>query len=1037
MNLPEISVKRPVLTIVLYLAIIVLGLVSYQRLSIDMLPEIEPPLISVLTFYKGASAQDIEINVSKRIETGLSSISNLKKIRSTSIDNVSAVTLEFEYGTNLDEAANDIRNALELTKSNLPDEAETPVIFKFSTNMMPVIMMGVTANESYLGLNKLVEDKVTNQLKRIPGVGTVQTFGGPKRQIVIDIDPKKLEAYNLSTDRIGKIIGSENLNLPAGSIKMGRIEYNVRTLGEFQNAKEIEKVVVGQQNGRIVYLKDVANVRDSLEENTRDIRLLGRKGLMLMVQKQSGANTVNVAKAVFAKLETIKKELPTDVKLEKVMDSSEYIVDSINNLAETILYAFIFVSIVIIIFLRKWRAALIVLLTIPVSLIGAFVYLYFSGNTINIISLSSLAIAIGMVVDDAIVILENTTRHVERGARPREAAIFGSSEVGLAVMASTLTIVAVFFPLVFITGLSGILFNQLGFMVTITILISLFAALTIVPMLSSRLLKQRKFEKPIKNKTLKIIDANLGKFLEAIDEFYQKTLNWVLDHKRTTVIIATLIFIGSLALIPIVGTEFMPQSDQGQITVTMELQSGTRLEETSQYVRKVEDIVKKDFPEVKYFSGRSGTTTEGFSSLLIGQSEGSNIATVMLRLSKKDERKRSIFEIADSLRNKIAPIAGIKTLTVSTAGMGAAMLGGGSPIEVDVIGPDLEQSQKVANQIKDYMINLNGTRDVKLNVSDPKPELQIQLSREKLALNGLNTAMVATTIRNNIYGMTASKYRELGDEYDIFLKYPPNQRTSITQIENLPISTPMGGIIKLKDLGKIRESYSPTEIKRKNQERVITVVSDVQGRSLGEVTADIKNFVKKMDLPPNLSIEYGGQIQQQAESFADLGLLLLLSIILVYMVMAAQFESFLDPFIVMFSVPFAFTGVILGLLVTGFPINIMSLLGTVMLVGIVTKNAIVLVDYTNITRARNVPLREAIIYSGRNRLRPVLMTTLTTLLGTLPLALSTGQGSENWKPLGIATVGGLFFSSAITLVLVPVLYSVFETRFKKIKKEID
>jgi len=1037
MNLPEISVKRPVLTIVLYLAIIVLGLVSYQRLSIDMLPEIEPPLISVLTFYKGASAQDIEINVSKRIETGLSSISNLKKIRSTSIDNVSAVTLEFEYGTNLDEAANDIRNALELTKSNLPDEAETPVIFKFSTNMMPVIMMGVTANESYLGLNKLVEDKVTNQLKRIPGVGTVQTFGGPKRQIVIDIDPKKLEAYNLSTDRIGKIIGSENLNLPAGSIKMGRIEYNVRTLGEFQNAKEIEKVVVGQQNGRIVYLKDVANVRDSLEENTRDIRLLGRKGLMLMVQKQSGANTVNVAKAVFAKLETIKKELPTDVKLEKVMDSSEYIVDSINNLAETILYAFIFVSIVIIIFLRKWRAALIVLLTIPVSLIGAFVYLYFSGNTINIISLSSLAIAIGMVVDDAIVILENTTRHVERGARPREAAIFGSSEVGLAVMASTLTIVAVFFPLVFITGLSGILFNQLGFMVTITILISLFAALTIVPMLSSRLLKQRKFEKPIKNKTLKIIDANLGKFLEAIDEFYQKTLNWVLDHKRTTVIIATLIFIGSLALIPIVGTEFMPQSDQGQITVTMELQSGTRLEETSQYVRKVEDIVKKDFPEVKYFSGRSGTTTEGFSSLLIGQSEGSNIATVMLRLSKKDERKRSIFEIADSLRNKVAPIAGIKTLTVSTAGMGAAMLGGGSPIEVDVIGPDLEQSQKVANQIKDYMINLNGTRDVKLNVSDPKPELQIQLSREKLALNGLNTAMVATTIRNNIYGMTASKYRELGDEYDIFLKYPPNQRTSITQIENLPISTPMGGIIKLKDLGKIRESYSPTEIKRKNQERVITVVSDVQGRSLGEVTADIKNFVKKMDLPPNLSIEYGGQIQQQAESFADLGLLLLLSIILVYMVMAAQFESFLDPFIVMFSVPFAFTGVILGLLVTGFPINIMSLLGTVMLVGIVTKNAIVLVDYTNITRARNVPLREAIIYSGRNRLRPVLMTTLTTLLGTLPLALSTGQGSENWKPLGIATVGGLFFSSAITLVLVPVLYSVFETRFKKIKKEID
>lgn len=1036
MNLPELSVKRPVLTIVLYLGIIVLGIVSYQRLSVDMLPEIEPPIISVLTTYRGATAQDIEINVSKRIETGLSSISNLKKIRSTSIDNVSAVTVEFEYGTNLDEAANDIRNALELTKGGLPDGAENPVIFKFSTNMMPVVMLGVTANESYIGLNKLIDDKVSNQLKRIPGVGTVQTIGGPKREIVIDIDPRKLEAYHLSTDRIGQIIGAENLNLPAGSIKMGRVEYNVRTLGEFRSAREIGKVVVGQQNGKIVYLKDVATVRDSLQENTRDVRLAGKQGLMLMIQKQSGSNTVDVAKAVFAKLRMIKEGLPTDVKIETIMDSSEYIVDSINNLSETILYAFIFVSLVILIFLRRWRAAIIVLLTIPVSLIGAFIYLYFSGNTINIISLSSLAIAIGMVVDDAIVILENTARHIERGARPREAAIFGSAEVGLAVMASTLTIVAVFFPLVFITGLSGILFKQLGFMVTITILISLIAALTIVPMLSARFLKARKEERPITSKTLRALDSALGRMLDGIDDFYQTTLNWVLDHKKATVGISIALFAGSLALIPVVGTEFMPKADQGQISITMELQSGTRLEETSELVRKVEAIILRDFPEVRYYSGSSGTSTEGFSALLIGRSEGSNIGNMTLRLSKKNERSRSIFELADSLRKEIEPIAGIKTLTVSTAGMGAAMLGGGSPIEVDVIGPDLEQSEKVANQIKDFMTVLNGSRDVKLSVGDPKPELQVRLSREKMALNGLNTAMVAGALRNNFYGLTASKYRELGDEYDIFLTYPSSERTTITQIKNLPLSTPTGGIIRLKDLGTIAEQYSPTEIKRKNQERVITVVSDVQGRSLGDVTADIRAYVGSLDIPPTITIEYGGQIEQQAESFKDLGLLLVLSIVLVYMVMAAQFESFLDPFIVMFSIPFAFTGVILALLVTGFPINIMSLLGSIMLVGIVTKNAIVLVDFTNITRARNVPLREAIVYSGRNRLRPVLMTTLTTLLGTAPLAMSTGQGSENWQPLGIATVGGLFFSSAITLVLVPVLYSVFETRIKQ-KKEID
>jgi len=1035
MTLPEISVKRPVLTIILYLAIIVLGLVSYERLSIDLLPEIELPMISVLTSYPGATAQDIEINLSKKIETGLSSVSNLKKITSTSIDNVSAVTLEFEYGSNLDEAANDIRNALELVKRNLPDGADEPIIFKFSTDMMPIVMLGITADESYIGLNKLVEDKIANQLKRLPGVGTVQNIGGPVRQISIDIDPNKLQAFNLTTSGIGNILAGENLNMPAGSIKMGKLEYNVRTVGEFVSAKEMEKVVVGQQAGRIVYLKDVATVRDTLEENTRDVRLMGgKRGLMLMVQKQSGSNTVDVAREVLAKIETIKKDLPSDVGIEKIMDSSEYIVDSISNLSETILYAFIFVSIVILVFLRKWRAALIVLLTIPVSLIGAFVYLYFSGNTINIISLSSLAIAIGMVVDDAIVIIENITRHVERGSRPREAAIFGSSEVGLAVMASTLTIVAVFFPLVFITGLSGILFSQLGFMVTITILISLFAALTIVPMLSAKLLKSRKDEKPIKNKTLKAIDSSLGKMLDSLDEFYQKVLIWVLGHKKTTLAISVLIFGGSLALIPTVGTEFMPKSDAASLTISIELQSGTKLEETSALVAKVEDIIKRDFPEVIYFSGRAGTSTKGFSSIIIGQSEGSNIASIMMRTSKKDERERSIFDMADSFREKLSHIPGIKSLTISTS-TGAAMMGG-APIAVDVVGKDLDETGRIANQIKEFMYNLKGTRDVKLNVSDPKPELQVTLNREKIALNGLNTAMVANTIRSNIYGLTASKYRELGDEYDIFLKYPPNERTSINQIENLPISTPMGGIVKLKDLGSVSEKYSPSEVRRKNQERVITVVSDIEGRPLGDVTLDIQNYVNKMDMPSTVTIEYGGQIEQQTESFRDLGLLLLLSIILVYMVMAAQFESFLDPFIVMFSVPFAFTGVILALLVTGFPINIMSLLGTVMLVGIVTKNDIVLVDFTNITRARNIPLYEAIIYSGRNRLRPVLMTTLTTLLGTLPLAMSKGQGSEMWQSLGIATVGGLFFSSIITLVLVPVLYSIFETRIKK-KKEID
>lgn len=1037
MKLPEMSVRRPITTIMLFMAIIIIGFVAYQRLPIDLLPEIEPPIISVLTQYPGASAQDVEINVSKKIESGLSSVTNLKKIRSTSIDNISVVTLEFEYGTNLDEASNDIRSALEFTKRNLPEDALDPIIFKFSTNIFPVVFLAVTANESYIGLNKLVENEIVDPLKRVNGVGTVQAFGGPIRQILIQIDPKKLEAYNISIQQLGQVLQAENLDLPSGTIKMGNMEYNLRVPGEFTNVNEIKNLVVSQQSGRIVYLKDIAEVKDSLKDRTINVRLNGGRGLQIIIQKQSGTNTVQVAKDIKAKLEQIKKNLPSDVKIDTIVDTSEYIVNSINNLAEAVILGAVFVSIVILLFLRKWRATLIILLTLPVSLIGAFIYLYFTGNTINIISLSSLSIAVGMVVDDAIVILENITHHVERGARPREAAIFGSSEVGLAVTASTFTIVAVFFPLVFISGIAGILFNQLGFLVTVMILVSLLAALTLIPMLSAKLLKSKKEEKPIKNPYLKKIDSALSHFLNILDDYYQRILNWALDHKKTVIIGALLIFIGSLALIPVVGTEFLPRSDSGNFQLTLELQPGIRLEETIEYVKKVEDIIKKDFPEIEFVAGRSGVNDQGFSSILFGQREGANISSVQVRTIKKSQRKRTIFDMADALREKLKPIPGIKSFTINTSGSMSMLTGGtGSPIEVDIIGPNLDETYQIANNIKEYMTKLEGTRDVRIDIGDPRPELQVILQRDKMALNGLNTALVATTLRNNYYGLTATKYRELGDEYDIFISLPPEKRNSIADIENLPIKTMTGSTIRLKDVGQVVQQYSPPEIKRKEQERVVAVLSDVEGRSLGEVTADIKKYVNTLQLPSNVSIEYSGQIEQQTDTFKDLSLLLILSIILVYMVMASQFESLLDPFIIMFSVPFSFTGVFLALFVTGTPFSVIAFLGSIMLIGIVVKNAIVLIDYTNITRARGYELRDAIIYSGRNRLRPVLMTALTTLLGLIPLAISRGEGSETWQPLGISTIGGLFFSTVITLIIVPVLYSVFETRIKQ-KKEID
>lgn len=1037
MNLPEVSVRRPITTIMLFVAIMIIGFVSFQRLPIDLFPEIEPPIISVLTQYPGASAQDVELNVSKKIESGLSSVTNLKKIRSTSIDNISVVSLEFEYGSNLDEASNDIRSALEFTKRNLPDDAEDPVIFKFSTNIIPIMFIAVQADESYDGLNKIVENQITDPLKRVPGVGTVQAFGGPVRQILVQLDPKKLEAYNISASQIGQVLSAENINLPSGSIKMDDMEYNLRVPAEFTDANEIKNVVVGAQAGKIVYLKDVANVVDGFKDRTINVRLNRERGLQVIVQKQSGANTVQVVKDVKAKLEEFKKNLPSDVKINIIQDSSEFIIQSVNNLTEAVLLGGIFVIMIVLIFLRQWRATFIIIVTIPVSLIGAFIYLYFSGSTINIISLSSLSIAVGMVVDDAIVILENISHHVERGARPREAAIFGSTEVGMAVAASTFTIVAVFFPLVFISGIAGILFNQLGFLVTVMILVSLLAAITLIPMLSAKILKSRKERKPIKNPLLKKTDAALAKMLDVLDDFYKGILEWSLDHKKTVIVVSLSIFLASLFLVTSAGTEFFPKSDSSQFSLSIELEPGKKLEETVNNVKKIEEILKADFPEVVFVSARAGVNDQGFSSILFGQNEGSNIAGFQIRTSKIKQRNRSIFEMADALRKKLKPFVGIKSLSVNTAGAAAFLTGAtGAPVEVDIIGPNLEESYRIANTLKDFLVNLNGTRDVRIDIGDPRPELQISLQRDKLALNGLNTALVGSTLRNSYYGLTPTKFREMGDEYDIFISLPPEKKNSVSEIENLPIKTLLGTTVRLKDVGKVVQTYSPPTIKRKEQERVVGVLSDVTGRSLGEITADLKKFASKLELPPNTTLEYAGQIEQQSDTFVDLIFLLILSVILVYMVMAAQFESLLDPFIIMFSIPFAFTGVFIALFITGVPFSVIAFLGSIMLVGIVVKNAIVLVDYTNIIRARGYQLRNAIVYSGRNRLRPVLMTTLTTLLGLLPLAVSTGEGSEIWKPLGIATIGGLFFSTLITLVLVPVLYSVFETKIKK-KKEID
>ncbi|BDX38493.1 multidrug transporter AcrB [Tenuifilaceae bacterium CYCD] len=1029
------AVKNPVTTIMMFVAVIVFGIYSFIKLPVDFYPEMEYPAIMVFTTYSGANASDVERNISETLENGLNTVSNLKQIYSTSRDNFSVVTLEFEFGTDLDGAANDIRDALSMYSKYLPEEAEDPVIFKFSTNMMPILYFAITADESYAGLENMLDEKVVNPLNRIDGVGAITLIGTPERQIMVDIDPRRMEAYNMTIEQIGGILAAENLNTPSGNVEMGQMNYPLRIQGEFQNSDQIKNIVLGNYQGKTVYLKDVATVRDSIKKMTIDAKMNGKPGIEMMVQKKSGANTVKIAKEIKKELAELQKTLPADVQILTIFDTSDFITHSINNLSETLMYAFLFVVLVVVFFLGRWRATFIIVLTIPISLIVAFIYLGVSGNTINIISLSALSIAIGMVVDDAIVVLENISKHIERGSTPREAAIYATNEVWLAVIATTLTVVAVFFPMTMVSGLAGIMFQQLGWIVTITIITSSLAAITLTPMLSSKLLKlesKRKVHGKFSH------DKFVVPWLNKLDNFYVRTLNWCLRHKRVVVFGTIGVFVGSIILAAIfVKTEFIPQSDQGQINATIELTAGTRVDETVKIARAIDDYINREIPEKKLVSTTAGTFDESSFAALFSKS-GSNIINYTIALTTASERERTVFEVADKLRSYIATFPEIVKYSVTTGDQG--MGGTGNTVDVEIYGYNFDQTTALANQIAERVKKLKGATEVAISREKSKPELQIQLDQEKMSQNGLNTATVSAVIRNRVLGLTASQYREAGDEYDIIVRFDENSRNSITDIEQIGIPT-QNGIIRLGEIAQVKEFWSPPNVERERRERIVKVSVTPYKVSLGEMANMIKAEIKNVDVPSGVMVDVGGAYEDMEETFSDLGLLLLLSMILVYIVMASQFESFKMPIIIMASIPFAFTGVILALILTKTTLSIIAALGAIMLVGIVVKNAIVLIDFTNLMRDRGYELDEAITLAGRSRLRPVLMTTATTILGMLPLALSTGEGSEIWSPMGISVIGGLTFSTMITLILVPVIYRIVvrraEQRLSKETEDLD
>ena len=1021
MSIYRKAVNKPVTTALLFIALALFGVFSLMNISIDQYPKFDANFLMVMSSYPGASAEDIETNLTKVLENSLNGVSNLKTIHSESKENIAVIGLEFVEGIDIEAATNDVRDKLDLVSSRLPDGASKPIIFKFSADDMPIMIMAATADQSINALEKILDEKVATPLTRVNGVGTVSIAGAPKREIQVYCDPNKLEAYGLSIDMISSMIAAENRNIPSGSIDIGSNSYSLRVEKEFSNANDLMDIVIGHRNGMSIYLRDVATIVDGIEERYQEAYINGQQGAQIVIQKQSDANTVNVINGIKKEMKNITKDLPSDITIIPVIDSSDTIVSSINSLKETILITFLIVMLVVYLFLGRWKATFIIILSIPISLLASLMYLWVTGNTLNIISMSALSIAIGMVVDDAIVVLENITTHLERGAKPKEAAVHATQEVGISVVASTLTMLAVFLPLTMVNGMAGVMFKQLGWITSIIMIVSTIGALTLIPMLCSKFLRIY----PKSGKFHELTFGNFNKFLNIVSRGYGKVINWCVNHRAYVIVASLVIFLTVVGVLgPKVKTEFFPKTDSGRLTVDIELPVGTGQNITRATAHEIYGKFREAIPEIERCSYRLGQadSDNAFASM---QNNGTHVISFDINIGHKKDRERGQGEIAQICRNILAEYPEIRKGKVTEGGGGQ---GGGSTVDIDIYGYDYVRTDRVAREIQAKMFEAGGCSQILLTRNEYTPEYQVDFDREKLAVNGLNVTTAASYLSSCMNGSTKSFYREDGDEYNIRVRYAPEYRQSIQDIENIMIYNQAGHGVRIKDLGTVVESQVPPTIERKNRERIITVSCMVaDGYALSDVVSTAENVIADTEIPSEFMVKIGGSYEKQQSTFKDLFMLLIMIIILVYVVMASQFESFLSPFVIMFSIPFAFVGVILGFIVTGTPMGVMALIGVLILMGIVVKNGIVLIDYTILLRERGNSVKTAVVTAARSRLRPILMTTLTTVLGMLPMALGTGEGAETWRSLGITVAWGLSVSTLITLVIIPTIYCSFSS----------
>jgi hydrophobic/amphiphilic exporter-1 (mainly G- bacteria), HAE1 family len=1023
MSIPRLAIERPVTMFMLSFVVVLLGAISLTRLPVDLMPDVSFPSITVRVSYQGVGPLEMEELITRPIEQAVSAVAGLDQVNSTSSEGNSTVRLNFTWGTDLNEAADEVRSRIDRVRGRLPEDADPPTIFKFDSTSFPIMGVGVEGNFDPVTLREMAQNDLSPRLERVAGVAAVSVDGGLRRQIRVDLSREKITALNLPVDRVVNILRTENQNIPLGEVFEADRMFLLRSPGQFTNIDEIRNLVVMTKDGVPVYLRDIADVRDTTEDRRSFTRINGNPGIRMRVTKQSGTNTVQIADGVRAEIERINREIP-GVTLQVLDDQSVYIQRSISSVQEHAIIGSLLVILVIFAFLRDIRSTIIICTSIPISVVGTFALLYFGGYTLNTLTFGGLALGIGMIVDAAIVVLENTYRHLEMGKDGMTAAIEGAEEVWSAILASTLTHIAVFVPMLFLTGVSSIMFGQLAAVVSFSLAMSLFVAVTIVPVLCSRLLR---LAPPAESRKgpLGVLFRWSERALAGLDAAYARALHASLHHRPTVFAVGLAMFVAAIVLLGRVGFELQPTTDEGEVTVDAELAVGTRIETTEEVLIRLEDTIRQSTPEaVMLITQAGGGGMGGFGN------SSTNRGNITVRLTPKDQRTRASDQIAMDLRRQLSGLPGVIIRTRASGGQQMMMRGGGggdgSRLSVEIRGHELDQAKTVAQDLKSILDTTPGIADARLGRDEGRPELAVNVDRDKAAVLGMTVTGVANTIRTNVAGTQAAMFREAGNEYPIVVRLRESDRDEISSVGDVLLSTPSGRVLPAKNVMVVNRDTGPTQIDRKNQERITRVNSEVEV-TLSEAVANVQARLPELAIPKDFEVSFGQEVEDQARSFRELQLVLILAIVLVYTVMASQYESLRDPFIIMFSIPLAAIGVVGSLLLTNTPFSMQAYIGVIMLAGIVVSNAILLVDYANTLRRRDkLPLRQAIEQAGHHRLRPILMTSICTALGLVPMALGIGEGAELQAPLARVVIGGLLTSTLITLVFVPAMYTLFE-----------